>query len=212
MNAEVKDYKKFSRSVNEKIKKYGGYISSEEQSSSEFKIENSIVIKVPVAEFENAVNDLLQDVEKITVKRISSEDVTTALIDGKSRLEAKRQVRLRYLELLKQAKNMEEIIKVQSEVNSIQEDIELVAGRINALTNTSAMSTINFNYAQIFNEKALTDEPKPDSFLTKLKASFSNGWYWIGEIVVSLIAIWPLLLIIAAAVYFFKRKTVVKIR
>src|SRR5688572_32366372 len=25
LNAEVKDYKKFSRSVNEKIKKYGGY-------------------------------------------------------------------------------------------------------------------------------------------------------------------------------------------
>lgn len=212
LNVEVKDYKTFSRSVNEKIKKYGGYISNEEQSQSEYKIENAVVIKVPVMEFENVMSDLHIDVEKTTVKRISSEDVTTALIDGKSRLEAKRQVRIRYMDLLKQAKNMEEIIKVQSEINAIQEEIEMVAGRINILSNTSAMSTIHFHYAQILDPQALTKEPKPETFINKLKAAFSVGWYWIGEIIITLIGIWPILLLIAFAIYYFKRKPTVKLK
>jgi hypothetical protein len=210
LNAEVNDYKKFSRTVNEKIKKYGGYISSEEQSRSEYKIENTMVVKVPVAEFENAVNDLLDGVEKITAKRITTDDVTTELVDGKSRLETKRQVRLKYLDLLKQAKNMEEIIKVQSEVNSIQEEIEMAAGRINALNTTSAMSTIHFNYAQILDPTALKKDVQSDNFLTKLKSSFSNGWYWIAEIFIAIISIWPLLLLGIVCFYYFKRKPVVK--
>jgi hypothetical protein len=107
---------------------------------------------------------------------------------------------------------MEEIIKVQSEINSIQEEIEMVAGRINALTTTSAMSTIHLNYAQVLDANALKKDAVPDNFFTKLKSSFSNGWYWIGEIVVSLIGIWPLLLVIVFCVYYFKRKSLIKIK
>ena len=110
LNAAVKDYKAFSAQVNDKVKKYGGYISQEEQSETEYKIENAVVIKIPVDQFENAVNDLLKDVDKINEKRIASDDVTAQLVDGKARLEAKRRIRLRYLDLLKQAKNMEEIL------------------------------------------------------------------------------------------------------
>jgi hypothetical protein len=124
LNAEVKDYKNFSQQLNEKVKKYGGYISREEQSQSDYQIQNSVVIKVPVDQFENAVNDLTKDISKLNEKNISSEDVTTQLVDGKSRLEAKKQVRLRYLDLLKQAKNMEEILTVQKEINDIQEEIK----------------------------------------------------------------------------------------
>lgn len=96
LNVEVKDYKNFSQQLSEKVKKYGGYISQEEQTQNDYQIQNSVVIKVPVDQFENAVNDLTKEVSKLNEKNISSEDVTTQLVDGKSRLEAKKQVRLRY--------------------------------------------------------------------------------------------------------------------
>jgi hypothetical protein len=119
LNGEVKNYKTFSEQLRQKVKKYGGYISQEEQSESDYQIQNSVVIKVPVDQFENAVNDLTKDVSKLNQKSISSEDVTTQLVEGKSRLEAKKQVRLRYLDLLKQAKNMEHILTVQKQINDI---------------------------------------------------------------------------------------------
>ena len=42
LNLEVKDYNVFSASLREKIKGLGGYIAQEEQSQSDYKIENSI--------------------------------------------------------------------------------------------------------------------------------------------------------------------------
>ncbi len=212
LNAEIKDYKSFSQQLNEKVKRYGGYISQEEQSQSDYQIENSMVIKVPVDQFENALNDLTKDVIRLNEKHISSEDVTTQLIDGKSRLEAKRQVRLRYLDLLKQAKNMEEILTVQKEINDIQEDIELVNGRINVLNHSSAMSTINFTFFQIINANAKADNEKQPDFLSKVKEAFANGWYWIGELFVAIISIWPLLIIIILGILFFRKKQMPKIK
>jgi hypothetical protein len=208
LNAEVKDYKTFSARINDKVKKYGGYISQEEQSQDDYKVESAIVIKVPVDQFEMAVNDLLSDAEKTNEKRIASDDVTTELIDGKSRLEAKRQIRLRYLDLLKQARNMQEILSVQSEINDIQEEIETTAGRINFLGHSAAMSTINFTFYQVLNASANT--PDDISFLAKSLTAFKNGLYWLGEFFVVLIGLWPFLLLVAIGIYLFKKRMMIK--
>jgi len=212
LNAEVKDYKVFSQQLSEKVKKYGGYVSQEEQSQSEYQIQNSVVIKVPVDQFENAVRDLTKDVSKLNEKHISSEDVTTQLVDGKSRMEAKKQVRLRYLDLLKQAKNMGEILTVQKEINDIQEDIELVNGRINTLTHESAMSTIYFTFFQVINPSAKAEGEKEPDFLDKVKTSFANGWFWVGELFIGLVSIWPLLTIIILGIWIFRKKQMPKIK
>lgn len=211
LNAEVNDYKSFSQKLSEKIKRYGGYISQEEQSQSDYQIQNSVIIKIPVDQFDEAINDLTKDVSKLNDKHISSEDVTIQLADGKARLEAKKQVRLRYLELLKQAKNMEEILTVQKEINDIQEDIELVNVRINTLGHQSAMSTINLTYFQIIDANAKADKEKQASFPDKVKEAFANGWYWIEELFVGLISIWPLLIAISLGIWLLRKKQMPKL-
>jgi len=209
LNAEVKNYKNFSAQINDRVKKYGGYVSQEEQSQTEYKIENAIVIKVPVDQFESAVNDLLKDADKINEKTISSDDVTAQFVDGKSRLEAKRQIRLRYLDLLKQARNMEEILAVQKEINDIQEEIESVTGRLNFLGHSAAMSTINFSFYQVLDASA--NGPKDVNFLTKVKTSFTNGLYWMGEVLIGFVGLWPLILLLVTGIYLFRKKRVIKI-
>ena len=62
--------------------------------------------------------------------KISTEDVTGEVVDTRARMEAKKQMRDRYLALLKQARNMKEILEVQTEINTIQEDIESASGRV----------------------------------------------------------------------------------
>ena len=158
---------------------------------------------MPVDQFDNAVNDLVKDVKEVNERQVNSQDVTSEYVDSKSRLEAKKQVRLRYLELLRQAKNMSEILEVQKEINEIQEEIEMVTGRINYLGHSSAMSTIHFTYFQELKPGIDNKEP---GFIDKFKTAIVNGWYWIGEIVIAFAAIWPVLLFLAGIIYFFKRK------
>lgn len=203
LNVEVKDYAKFNQLVHSSASRFGGYIADEQQTETEYKIENTITIKVPVDQFQSAVDFLTSGDGKINEKKISSEDVTTQFVDTKSRLEAKKQVRLRYLDLLKQAKNMEEILQVQTEINDIQEEIESAAGRINYLSNASAMSTINLTYYQVLD--ATVQNPNEENFWQKTKQAFASGWDGVGEVLVGIFYIWPLILLALLVAWFVKR-------
>jgi hypothetical protein len=203
LRLEVKDYKSFATSLREKIKEFGGYIAQEEQIQAEYKIENTLSIKIPVDQFDDAVTQISSKAETVNEKKINSQDVTAEFVDTRSRIEAKKQVRARYMDLLKQAKNMEEILNVQYQINGIQEQIESAAGRIEYLGHSAVFSTINLTYYQILNASAIDNE-KP-SFGTELNHAFRNGWSWMGDLFVGLVSIWPLLLLIFSAVVIYKR-------
>ena len=202
LKLEIKDFKKYNDFVHNAVKQYGAYVAQEDQNLTEEKSEATITIKVPVPQFEKMMNKLPDD-GKVTEKKISSEDVTGEVVDTKSRLEAKKQMRLKYLEFLKQSKNMEEVLQVQSEINSIQEQIESAAGRVAFLTNQSAMSTINLTFYQPLDGYKPTDAAP--SFLIRVGNAFKTGAGWIAELFVGLVSIWPLLLIVFAVYFGWKK-------
>ena len=203
LNLEVTDFKSFTIQAKELTKKYGGYTSSEQQDQNDYRIQNVLSIKVPVGEFDNLMNELSASKGIIKEKKINSEDVTTEVIDTKSRIEAKKQVRNRYLELLKQAKNMEEILNVQNEINQIQEEIEMATGRVDYLSHASAMSTINLTYFEVLNPGAA--DPSSPSFSMSIRHAFNESLNVIKDLVLFLITIWPLILAAVVGVYLFKR-------
>ncbi|HLF47640.1 MAG TPA: DUF4349 domain-containing protein [Chitinophagaceae bacterium] len=210
LNIEIKDYAKYNLSLRDKVKQLGGYIAQEEESQSAYKIENILTIKVPVDQFDNAISLLSAGAENVNEKKMTSQDVTGEVMDIKSRLEAKKQVRLRYLDLLKQAKNMEEILNVQSEINDIQEEIESAAGRLNYLSHSSSLSTIQLTYYQVLNAFA-KDNDKP-AFGTKLSHAFRLGWDWFGELFIGIISIWPLVILLFIIFIIYRRSKSVKKR
>lgn len=189
---ELKNYAVFNTAIHEKLKRYGAYIAGEQQTESDTRIENRLTIKVPVAQFEALMNNIGGDDIKVLEKSISTEDVTGEVVDTKARKEAKKQVRDKYLELLKQAKSMKDILAVQEEINGIQEDLEAASGRIAYLSHSAAYSTIHLTYYQYLNgNSANTAEP---SFLTKIKEAFAIGGSIITNILLFIISVWPLAL------------------
>lgn len=146
LTIEVKKHDAFNTQLHNLVKQAGGYIAEEQQNKSDYKIENTVTIKVPVDQFDNLVTAISATRENITEQRITSQDVTGEVFDTRSRIEAKKQVRARYMELLKQAKTMADILKVQKEINDIQVDIESGAGRVNYLTHAAAFSTVQLTF------------------------------------------------------------------
>ena len=203
LKLEVKDFKAYNENVHKTVKQFGGYIAQEEQNLTDEKSETVISIKVPVDQFETMMNQLPGGDIKVLERKINTEDVTGEVVDTRSRLEAKKQVRLKYLEFLKQSKNMEEVLQVQGEVNSIQEEIEAATGRVEFLSHQSSFSTINLTFFQpLAGYKPVDETP---SFITRVSNAFKAGVSWIAELFVGLVSIWPLLLV-AAALYFGWKK------
>jgi hypothetical protein len=206
---EVKDFKKYNETIHSSIRKYGGYIAQEEQNLTDEKSETVLTLKVPVDEFENVMNALPAGDVKVIQRKITSEDVTGEVIDTRSRLEAKKQVRLKYLDFLKASKNMEEVLQVQSEINSIQEEIEAAAGRVEYLSHQSAYSTINLTFYQ----PAVGFKPTDVSptFFTRVGIAFKSGAEWLIELLVAMISIWPLWLIAIGGIIGYKRMKSLKV-
>lgn len=210
LEIEIKDFKKYYQELREKIRNHGGYIAQEEQTQDDYRTQNHISIKVPADQFESAVSAITENADKLIEKKITSQDVTTEFVDTRSRLESKKQVRQRYIDLLKQAKNMEEILSVQSEINQIQEEIESASGRIEYLGHSSAFSTINLNFYQVLNPQAKSNGNP--SYGTKIIQAFKTGWDWVADIFVGLISIWPLFLIILVLLIFLRRIKWIKLK
>jgi Domain of unknown function (DUF4349) len=208
LKLEVKDFKTYNSNVHKTVKQFGGYIAQEEQNLTDEKSETVISIKVPVDQFETMMNQLPGGDVKVLERKITTEDVTGEVVDTKSRLEAKKQMRIKYLEFLKQLKNMEEVLQVQTEVNNIQEEIESAAGRVGYLSHQSSYSTINLTFFQPLEGYKPTDITP--SFLTRVSNAFKIGVSWMADLFIGLIAIWPLLLIVIGIYFGWKKLRPVK--
>ncbi len=205
LRIEVKNFKGYNDIVHKAAKQYGGYVANEEQSQSDEKLETTISIKVPVEQFESLVSQLPSDSDKVMEKKITTEDVTGEVVDTKSRLQAKEQMRLRYLEFLKQSKDMEDVLKVQGEINTIQEEMESASARINFLSHQSAYSTINLTFYQPLAGYNLPQEHP--NFFTRTSDAFKAGFNFITELFIGVISIWPFILIIMLGWLFWKKRS-----
>lgn len=190
---EVKDFKGYNQKLHQTVKQYGAYISQEEQNLNSGIAQTVMSIKVPVAQFESMMNQLSDDADiKVNERKITTDDVTGEVADTKARLETKKQMRLKYLDFLKTAKNTEEALQVQNEINSIQEEIESAAGRTQSLSHEAAYSTIELTFSLPATDAVPSGEAP--SFFSKISSAFMSGAHWISGIFIGLVSIWPLLI------------------
>lgn len=209
MELEVTDFNNYNQKLYQTVKKYGGYIAGEDQDLSAYRKTSRVEIKVPVAQFEMLMNELPSGDSKVVERKISSEDVTGAVFDTRARLEAKKEVRSKYLEFLRQSKNMKDMLAVQLEINAIQEQIEAAGTRVNFLNHQAAMSTISLSYFQVLTVAGDAPNENP-GYLRRLSIAFRNGAEWMGELLVGLMGIWPLLLILTGGAILLRRNIVKK--
>jgi hypothetical protein len=190
LNIEVKNFPAFTDRLHRAVRQSSGYISQEQQVQTASGIENTVTIRIPVDQFDDLLMQLPSDSDRLVEKKVSSEDVTLEMIDTKSRLETKKQVRERYRDLLKQANNTQDILALQGEIDGIQEQLEAASGRIAFLDHSAAFSTINLKFYQVLNVGTPVDT-RP-SFLHKLKLSWLEGWEWCSSLILGLLSVWPL--------------------
>jgi len=70
------------------------------------------------------------------------EDVTEEYRDLEIRLDSAEKTRKRYLELLNKAEKVDEILKIERELERLNGEIDLLKGKINRLTHLAQYATI----------------------------------------------------------------------
>ena len=117
----------------------GGWLVSSDRTS---KHTGAIAIRVPAASLDQARGMIERAARDVVASAVTSDDVTDQYVDTQSRLNSLRATEARLLGFLEQTKNVEEALKVQNELSSIQLQIEEMQGRLNYYDQVAAFSLI----------------------------------------------------------------------
>jgi len=142
MSLQVKAVSEAFQEVTRTADAAGGFVSSSSFSNEGESQVASITIRVPAARFQETLASLRALAVKVENEQSQANDVTEEYTDLGARLRNLQATEAQYIEFLKQAKDIGEVLQVQDRLNAVRADIEQAQGRINLLDNLADMSTI----------------------------------------------------------------------
>ena len=198
---ETNDLSATRNHIEQVLKKYNGYISTDNEYKSSQSITTSLTVRIPSKNFDAFLNEISSKVTRFDNKNISVNDVTEQFLDVEARLKVKKELEQRYSEILKKASSVKEIIEVERELNNVRLEIESMEGRLKYLQNQVSYSTLTIRFY-----KKEVSKTYSKSFGRRIADAFGNGidnikWFFIG-----LVNIWPFILLITLLVIFIKKR------
>jgi hypothetical protein len=132
----------------------GGYIVSSRVWYQDYYGNNlkyaTVTLGVPVQEFEKVLSKLRGLAVKVVDETAAGDDVTDQYVDLQSQLTNLEATRARIQEFLKDAKTVDEALRINQELSNIEGQIEQIKGQMNYLNDRSAFSTITLNFEPEF--------------------------------------------------------------
>ncbi len=201
---EVDTFAKARVEIDHIIAKNKAYISHEDNETNDYRQTASITIRVPNDNFDQLMSGVNGIASEVIRKTINARDVSEEFVDIQARLKTKKEVLKRYKSFLLKAKTIEEVLLVENNMRSIQEEIEAKEGRLKYLSDQIDYSTLSLKMFEEF-EQIKKDEVKEPSFFSRVGDGLHTGWKRILFIILSLIYNWPLVLFILAVIFGYKR-------
>lgn len=184
------------------VKKHNAIIQNDTEGKDYGSVFRKIMVRVPSKNFDLFLNDISKGVVYFDNKEISSQDVTEEYIDIDARLKAKKVLESRYLELLKKANKVSEMLEIEKQLSAIREEIEAKEGQLRYMQSQISMSTISIEfYKTVANEGGATI-----SYGSKVWNAIASGFNGISSFFIGILSIWPFLIILAAAVYYIRKR------
>lgn len=171
-------------------------------------IYRNLTVRVPSQNFDSFVNAISKGVSYFERKDISSQNVTEQFIDLTSRLKTKRKLEERYLQILQKATKISEILEIEKQISAIREEIEAKEGQLKYLESRVSESTVTIEFYKTIAQK----EGIKTSYGSKLWTAIQSGFFSLSEFLISIISLWPFIILFCVLAYFirkrFKRKKI----
>lgn len=184
------------------VKSYNATIQNDIEGKDYQSVFRRIIIRVPSENFDVFIQSISKGVVYFDNKEITSQDVTAEYIDIDARLKAKKVLENRYLELLKKATKVSEMLEIEKQLSNIREEIEAKEGQLNYMQNRVTFSTITVEfYIPIAEQSGVTA-----SYGMKIWTAIKSGFNSISTLFINLLSIWPFIIFLIAIIYFIRKR------
>lgn len=135
--------------ISEISKKNGGDIFSSNINQTKANIKSGfVVIRIPVANFEKAFEELKKIATLVVSESTSGQDVTQEYQDLETQIKNKQAEEQSYVRILDQAQKIEDILSVTRQLSRVRGEIERLQGQIKYLASQTDMSTISMHITE----------------------------------------------------------------
>lgn len=199
LRLRVADYAQTRRHLDTLVAQHDGYIGAESETNYDERIENTMTIRVAANRFQSLLEALVAEAEGVEQKEVRAEDVTAQFVDVRARLHAKQVAEQRYLEILRQARNVEEILSVENQLRVIREEVESTEGQLRYLRDQVAYSTLTLTFYE-----GVGGLERP-GFFRELLGALEAGWQGLLSLVVAAVTLWPFWLLLGGLGWLIRR-------
>ena len=155
----------------------------------------TITIRVPAAQFDSVMSEIRGTGSRVAQEKTTGQDVTEEYIDLEARLRAKQALEAQFMEIMKQAKSVQDALEVQRQISEVRSEIERLEGRRRFLENQSSLSTISVTL------EPPTQLVSSTGFLYSVKRAFMSGLDVAAAITLALVQLVVALLPIALFIF-----------
>ena len=130
---------------------HGGFVVTSEAKQRENSdpaarsLDIKLVVRVPAARFGSALDAIRGLANTVREENVTGQDVTEEFIDLEARIRTQKALEIQFLEIMKQARKVEDALEVQRQIADVRTDIEKLEGRKRFLENRASLSTITIN-------------------------------------------------------------------
>ena len=148
LTIEVKSTSDMQHKVTSIAESHGGFVVTSEAKQREDAdpekrtLDIKLVVRVPSERFGSALDQIRGLANTLREENVTGQDVTEEFIDLEARIRTQRALELQFLEIMKQARKVEDALEVQRQIADVRTDIEKLEGRKRFLENRASLSTI----------------------------------------------------------------------
>jgi len=188
--------------ISSAVTKHKAVIQNDVEGKNYESLFRNVTVRIPSENFDAFLADVGKGVSYFDRKEISSRDVTEEFIDVEARLRTKKTLELRYLELLKKATKISEILEIEKQLTLIREEIEAKEGQLKYLQDRVSLSTVNIE----FYKKTAIESGITVSYGSKMWNAVKSGFNGISAFFIGLLHIWPFIIILAILVFWLRKR------
>lgn len=187
----------------------GWYMSDYEKTGG--TLGTNMVVRIPSKNYKAFLKDL-DGKGKMTRKTMNVTNISRSYYDVEATIESLKLQESRLLEMMKQAKTIDEMISVENRLTEVQTQLNQYKTQLSIMDTDVAYSTITLNISEVLEYKEHQPGRKTNTFVQRLINTIQDSWYnflaFMENLLFFLIRLFPFALV--ALVVFILAKPFIK--
>ncbi|WP_113923373.1 DUF4349 domain-containing protein [Cognataquiflexum aquatile] len=189
INFQSEDIEKDYAKIKSMLGGFNAYLENENQNNDNYRKSYNLSIRVPSERYDSLLNSISGIAFKVESKYSNVDDVTERYYDLQNRIQNKKELEIRYREILSKANQVKDILEIERNLNEVRTDIEMMEGQFNFLSKQIQFSSLQVQFYEELPYEL--NSPKKKGFWVRVFNALDNGWQVFLTVLVGLVTLWP---------------------